>query len=187
MKKLGILRLNPVENTLIENLKNELAKIFVNIFSSIEIIPQIIEIPKIYYNEIRKQYKADYLLETTIKVATQYGYDVVLGIIDADIYKSGFNFIFGLAQIRSRPSACIIALARLNPGFYNFKYDEKNSQNIYRLRILKEALHEIGHTLGLPHCINPDCVMIFSNSLLDTDRKPAKFCQSCARRIGLLK
>ena len=49
-------------------------------------------------------------------------------------------------------------------------------------RILKETIHELGHTFGLKHCHN-NCVMRFSNSLADTDKKPVKFCASCLKQL----
>jgi len=35
-------------------------------------------------------------------------------------------------------------------------------------RVIKEAVHELGHAFGLTHCENSKCVMHFSNSLQDT-------------------
>jgi archaemetzincin len=32
-------------------------------------------------------------------------------------------------------------------------------------RLVKEAVHELGHAFGLNHCENIECVMHFSNSL----------------------
>jgi archaemetzincin len=52
------------------------------------------------------------------------------------------------------------------------------------LRTLKEANHELGHTFGLHHCENV-CVMKFSNSLADTDKKPAIFCDTCLKNLQL--
>lgn len=46
---------------------------------------------------------------------------------------------------------------------------------------MKEAVHELGHTFGLVHCIDPKCVMFFSNSLADTDNKNTKFCKKCIK------
>jgi archaemetzincin len=47
----------------------------------------------------------------------------------------------------------------------------------------KETLHELGHILGLEHCPNPRCVMSFSNSIYDVDRKEARFCEMCKKKL----
>src|SRR5207244_9928385 len=48
-------------------------------------------------------------------------------------------------------------------------------------RVVKTAVHELGHTLGLGHHgANPQCVMFFSEKLADTDRKSRDFCRACA-------
>ncbi|MEA2005134.1 MAG: hypothetical protein U9O50_02570 [Acidobacteriota bacterium] len=46
-----------------------------------------------------------------------------------------------------------------------------------------EAVHELGHTYGLSHCPDAKCVMHFSNSLLDTDKKSASFCTHCHKLL----
>ena len=54
--------------------------------------------------------------------------------------------------------------------------DEAKPENVHALT---EAVHEIGHLLGIGHCPEPTCVMHFSNSLYDTDRKSPMFCGQC--------
>ncbi|MFQ6039016.1 MAG: archemetzincin, partial [Candidatus Aminicenantales bacterium] len=73
---------------------------------------------------------------------------------------------------------------RLRQEFYRLPED----RTLFLARCVKEAVHELGHAFGLRHCPNPRCVMHFSNSLLDTDKKTASFCQRCSRilkRLGL--
>jgi archaemetzincin len=50
-------------------------------------------------------------------------------------------------------------------------------------RAVTEAVHELGHVWGLGHCTRNDCVMWFSNTLAETDRKGNKFCQHCAGQL----
>lgn len=62
----------------------------------------------------------------------------------------------------------------------------KAGESLFHLRAVKEAVHELGHTYGLGHCRNPRCVMSFSNSLRDVDRKERDFCPSCRRKLAIV-
>jgi archaemetzincin len=55
---------------------------------------------------------------------------------------------------------------------------------LFQKRALTEAVHELGHTCSLPHCENRRCVMFFSNTLQDTDRKHSTFCRQCQEKLG---
>ncbi|HVQ01245.1 MAG TPA: peptidase, partial [Candidatus Thermoplasmatota archaeon] len=46
----------------------------------------------------------------------------------------------------------------------------------------KEAIHEVGHVMGLKHCPNR-CVMRFSNSLGEAQRKPLTLCERCKQTL----
>jgi len=93
----------------------------------------------------------------------------VLGIIDVDIFVEGTNFVFGLA---ARNEQCALVST----------YRLRNAQHLFFERMKKEIMHELGHTFGLLHCEN-ECVMRFSNTVFDTDNKPAEFCQACRDKI----
>ncbi len=44
--------------------------------------------------------------------------------------------------------------------------------------LAKEALHEVGHLLGLQHCQR--CVMSFSDSPEKAKEKPSRLCETCS-------
>jgi archaemetzincin len=102
-----------------------------------------------------------------------------LGITTADLFVPELNFVFGEASSSQR--VAVFSLARLDPRAYG---DRQNSGKLTRRAVI-EALHELGHVFGLGHCTRPDCVMWFSNTLSETDRKGSNFCQRCAAQLGV--
>lgn len=127
-----------------------------------------LDIPKEAYDPRRNQYRADVLLACARRIGEEH----VLGVTDLDTYSGNLNFVFGLAECPGR--AAIISLRRLRAD---------GGEQAFRERAVKEAVHELGHTLGLQHCPDPACVMYFSNRLADTDRKGKKFCSRCLESI----
>jgi archaemetzincin len=116
-------------------------------------------------NSARKQWLASEMIELCVRpYASRSCYAV--GLTDKDLYVPQLNFVFGLAV--REVSAAIVSWHRLvgNEGAFN-------------MRIVKEVIHELGHLEGLDHCPNEVCVMRFSNTLGETDRKRAEFCATC--------
>ena len=106
----------------------------------------------------------------------------VLGITDVDLFIPVLTYVFGEAQVPG--AAAVVSLARLR-----FTYDERPAPSpLVEARLLKECLHEPGHTFGLVHCSDRICLMARSNSLLDVDRKGERFCRDCRQRLwGLME
>ena len=127
--------------------------------------------------EGRSQYPGAPLL-AALAAARPPGEEVILGVTGVDLTAPGLNFVFGLADPRGR--AALISLARLYPEFYG----QPRDPGLFKARAVKEAVHELGHLLGLGHCPDLACVMSFSNSLADTDKKGPGFCQQCRERFG---
>ncbi len=145
-------------------------------FDDIIMEQPLMEIPMELFERRRFQYSAQGLLELVSRAGKGRN-RISLGVIEADIYHPGLNFVFGLA----RPGeAAVISLCRLRPEYYGPRADAE----LFRMRVVKEASHELGHVLGLDHCRSFSCVMFFSNSIADTDRKSHEFCRSCKERLS---
>jgi archaemetzincin len=99
----------------------------------------------------------------------------ILFILDVDAYSNGLNFVLGEAFHKGGLGA--IYLPRLRQEFYGLGPDNE----LFYKRMVKEAVHELGHVFGFLHCRNPRCVMYFSNTLNDTDNKGRSFCDICRR------
>jgi len=127
--------------------------------------------PEYAYDQQRKQFAAYPIIDQMQHHKEYHFHERVLGVVDGDLFVSGLNFVFGMASRR----VAVVSLTRLRQEYYDLPPDPASLS----LRVKTEAVHEMGHTYGLGHCINPRCVMFLSNTLADTDAKSAVFCAAC--------
>jgi archaemetzincin len=98
----------------------------------------------------------------------------VLGVTAVDLYIPILTFVFGEAQMGG-PCA-VVSVHRLRQEFYGLPED----RDLLRERLLKEAVHEIGHTLDLTHCDDYRCAMAASHAVEWIDLKDGTLCPNCA-------
>jgi archaemetzincin len=134
-----------------------------------------IPIPDQAFDAARNQYLSDALINSLRQHKNKSAH--VLGITEVNIYTHGLNFVFGQADSTGR--VALISLYQLRGENCGLPADGK----LLIERSLKEAVHELGHTMGLGHCQDGNCVMHFSNSLIDTDVKGCYFCSRCQPKL----
>ncbi|MDX2301778.1 MAG: archaemetzincin [Microscillaceae bacterium] len=97
-----------------------------------------------------------------------------------DLYpEDSWNFVFGQASTRQKVG--VSSFQRyITP---DWQKDEKQFQLVL-MRLMKTTTHEIGHMLSILHCIYYECNMNGSNSLEESDRKPAYLCPICVSKLS---
>ncbi len=168
MSTIALVSIGPVPGELVSWLVGRLHEVI----GQDIVVGEPIPLPATGYDSRRRQYQAQAVIGE-LRTLSYPGSDRVVGLIDADCYAPGLNFVFGQAALGGREA--FVALSRLRPAFYGQPEDVA----LFHERVLKEVLHELGHTWGLGHCVNPHCVMYFSNTLEDTDRKGLDYCLEC--------
>ena len=135
------------------------------------------------FDKFKKQYDGDKILNRLKTFGESKKFFRVLGVIDQDIFTRLVDYRFGCAKFSEDPSngVALISIFRLKESFY------KRIENLHllELRMLKEALHELGHSFGLSlddHCQN-QCVMNFSENVGNIEQKPSFFCLSCINKL----
>lgn len=130
------------------------------------------------FDPSRKQYDSSRVLEALYGEVPN-GDGKLIGITDVDLFVPIFTFVFGEAQLNGR--VALASLFRLRNSFYGLPDDD----GLLSERLVKEAVHELGHTFGLVHCDNPGCVMHASPDVDEVDVKAPELCRRCRRIIGL--
>ncbi len=125
------------------------------------------------FNALRRQHNAVTIAEMLLRM--KGADELLLFLIDVDIYAPGLNYCFGIAL----KGVAVVSTYRLDPRFYGLPYNE----SLYHERMIKEICHEVGHLLGLQHCSNIKCVMYFSNWIHDTDVKGYIPCERCISKL----
>ena len=119
----------------------------------------------------RDQYHSTLILEKLEKMAPA-GTVKVVAITDVDLFIPILTYVYGEAQLGGK--ACIISTYRLSEGI-----SPAGAPEIYHFRIVKEAIHELGHTFKLRHCPDHTCIMHYCRTVEDVDRKSEQLCRYC--------
>jgi archaemetzincin len=126
-----------------------------------------IKLPQSAYVKARKRYRADTLIRQLRDATINDTITVGLTHSDISVTKNGISD-WGVMGLGYKPGrGCVISTFRL-------KKENKHSQ------LVKVVLHEIAHTLGLPHCKNQTCLMRDAEGGNPLEQEK-EFCSNCKR------
>lgn len=139
-----------------------------------------LSVPDRAFNSAKKKYLASLICDS-IKSSLPDDARYTLGITSVDTFEDSSNFIYNVSS--AEDSVGLVSIHRLA---HSGVKDSLEHDLVFQ-RILKETTHELGHLLGFRHCFNNSCVMYFSYSINDTDKKEAFFCQECEKKLNMIQ
>jgi len=170
-KVLHLLPIGDLDDGLAKDLRSALERCF---RLSCKALPVRLD-PEFAFHPERQQYHSSEILHRMQSFATKDCVRV-LGITPVDLYIPILSFVFGEAQMGG-PCA-LVSTYRLTQEFYGLGGD----RDLLRVRLIKEAVHELGHTFNLTHCDDYSCVMASSHAVEWIDLKERSFCDTCQRQ-----
>jgi archaemetzincin len=165
-------KIGKVDSSILIRLKKNLQWLLRKYKIKIEILQNILPILKNECIEEEKEYSGRLILERLEYSVPPQKKIKILGLINEDIKTVRTKHLFGLTNLKC--SCALISTIRLQV--------DNSDKALFEQRVLKVAVHELGHTFGLKHC-NNICVMRLSKSLNDLDEKPKDFCQKCELKM----
>lgn len=128
------------------------------------------------FDPVRGQYHSSEILLQLIRNAPP-DTAKILGVAAVDLFVPILTYVFGEAQLGG--IGALVSLHRLNSRLYGLP---ENNQLLLE-RLIKESIHELGHTFGLLHCTTPGCALNASTYVEDIDQKSDQVCDACRARI----
>jgi archaemetzincin len=135
--------------------------------------------PAFAFNKDRNQYHSTAILRRLAHLRGDGATHPVIGFTDADLFVPDAPFVFGEADRAA--NAAVVSIARLQHGPDGRPADPERLKH----RVSAEAVHELGHLLGLSHCADARCAMYLSHKASDSDRKGPGLCATCRGALGL--
>jgi archaemetzincin len=172
MKLLQLLPIGNLDGGLLMMLAPALADVF---HMPTEVLGERLD-PQFAFHRERQQYHSSELLHAMQRYVGPDSWRV-LGITMVDLYIPILTFVFGEAQMGG--PCGLVSAHRLCQEFYGLPGDD----DVLRQRLLKEAVHELGHTLDLTHCNDYQCAMAPSHAVEWIDLKASALCGACEARV----
>ncbi|MBI4535935.1 MAG: archaemetzincin family Zn-dependent metalloprotease [Ignavibacteriae bacterium] len=182
MNSIHLLPLGDVDRGIVESLQQPLSRVF-----RMPVLLKEANLPlDAFFDEARGQYNSTAMIQflrneqsalARLHPGREGSHERILMVFGSDLYIPVLTYVFGEAELGGR--VAIVSYYRLRNELYGLPLQRP----LLLKRICKEALHELGHTYGLTHCLLQDCVMHASTYVEDIDLKGDTFCPDCIAAV----
>jgi archaemetzincin len=135
------------------------------------------DLPRAAWYAPRKRWRAEKLLDF-LAPRLPAGGERVIGLTSEDISTTKGRYadwgVLGLGALDGK--AAVISSFRARRGARDAAHS--------RERLAKVAVHEIGHTMGLPHCPNLGCLMEDAEAKVSTCDREYDLCADCRKKLA---
>lgn len=176
MRTIHVVPLGDADRRRVEGLRDPLSRVF---RARVELRDVACDV-ELFFDEMRVQYNSSRIIEflqhdvaRKRSAADQNLPPKVLAVSSEDLFIPILTYVFGEAQLGGE--IAVVSYHRLETERYGLPPDPVVAQS----RLLKESIHELGHTFGLIHCSTQECVMHTSTYAEDIDLKLDVFCPAC--------
>jgi len=164
-KKIPVVAIQPFQNISPAQV-NSLAMQLKKVYPHVQVL-QSASLPQGSFYAPRTRYRADKIIDVLAKRAASN--TIVIGVTSKDISTTkGKHYDWGVMGLGFQPgNACVVSTYRLTKN--------RLQENLYKV-----AVHELGHTMGLPHCSITWCYMRDARGGNPLTYEKA-FCQECSQ------
>jgi len=165
--KILISPIGDFDPTIISEISGQIHRIF---GYSTEVVPMLTDLSFAYHTG-RKQYHSTPIL-VKLETFAPPEFLKILAITRVDLFIPILTYVFGEAQLGGK--SCIVSTCRLNEDNWSVE-----PERLFKARIVKEAIHELGHTFNLRHCKSNDCIMNYCRGIEEVDLRTDQLCRYC--------
>lgn len=170
VKELQLVPVGPVQGVFLKELEAPIAQVLgVTAYLGKSLLAQ----PAFAFNKDRNQYHTTAIMRRLLTMKDM-GTPLIFGIADVDLFVPDSSFVYGEADRESH--AAVMSVWRL-----------RAEGDAWKRRTFVEAVHQVGHLVGLSYCEDARCAMFLASTITDAERRQLHLCNNCKNELAKIR